>query len=353
TTPALLAWRRDGASAVGVAVRYTGVPAHRYLLFRPGARFQRVASSAAPRTLATSATTPALSTPRLSTRVNRQTAVVGQHLVDAVQVTGTAGVLHEGEWELLGPVAPDADLRCRRARWTGAPVAGRGTFTIAGDGTVRTGRTRVRQGGCYTYRERLIPSSRSLGVPWTRPGLVEETSLVGPRRPAVPAHPHVDTGGRASTGGRVTAPQGRARVVVPSAHIAAGLSWVAFHGSTLSAPRRRSGAGMWDGSVPLSSLVGTTLLTGHVSDARDRPGAFHGLRRARTGQRITTTDAAGVVRHWRVLRTVAVDRRRVPRTLFQQGIARRLVLVTCTGRVSLPGGGFHYRKNLVVEAEPW
>lgn len=353
TSPALLGWRREGASAVAVRVRYTGVPAHQYLLFRPGARYQRVASAAAPRTLTASAASPALSTPRLSTQVNRRSAVVGQVLVDAVRVTGTGGVPQEGEWELLGPVAPDRTLRCRRARWSGAPVAGSGTFTTEGDGTVHVGRTRLRRGGCYTYRERLIPSARSVGAAWTRPGLVEETSLVGPRQPAVPDHPSVDTGGRWTAGTRTPAPQHRARVVVPSGRVAAGLSAVAFRGATLPAPHRRSSAGIWTGSVPFSSLVGTTLLAGHVSDSRDRPAAFHGLRRVRVGERITTTDTAGAVRHWRVVRVVAVDRRRLPPSLFEQGIARRLVLVTCTDRITRPGGGFHYRRNLVVQAVPW
>lgn len=352
-SPTMLGWRRDGASAVSVSVRYTGVPAHQYLLFRPGARFQRVASSASRRTLTTSVATPALSAPRLSTQVNRRSAVVGQVLVDAVRVDDTRGVPHEGEWKLLGPVTPDRDLRCRRVRWAAAPVAGAGTFTTAGDGTVDVGRTRLRRGGCYTYRERLIPSVRSTGTPWTRAGLVEETSLVRPRQPVVPDHPRVDTGARWSAGTRTPAPQHRARVVVPSGRIYAGLSAVAFRGATLPAPHRRSSAGIWTGSVPLSSLVGTTLLAGHVSDSRDRPGAFHGLRRVRVGERITTTDTTGTVRHWRVVRVGTVDRRRLPASLFQQGVARRLVLVTCTDRIVRPGGGFHYRRNLVVQAVPW
>lgn len=294
----------------------------------------------------------ALVTPTLTTRVNRQRSRVGDILVDAVTVRGTQRVPHTGEWLLLGPVAPDARRRCTGARWAGAPVAARGSFTVAGDGTVQVGRTRLRRGGCYTYRERLLPSPRSAGATWTAAGLVEETSLAAPRQTPVPGHPSVDTGGRRSTPARAGRGPRQARVVVPTAGVGATLESVAFRGSTLPAPHERRRAGLWDGSVPLSSLVGTTLLAGHVSDDHDRPGAFHGLTRARVGQRITTADSSGAVRHWRIVRVRAVDRRHLPRSLFLQDISRRLVLITCTDRVSRPGGGFHYRKNLVVEAVP-
>lgn len=302
--------------------------------------------------LAEETTLVALVTPVLSTRVDRQRSRVGDTVTDAVAVTGTQGVPHTGEWLLLGPVAPDRALRCAGARWAGAPVAARGTFVVRRDGTVQVGRTRLRRGGCYTYRERLLPSTRSSGASWTPPGIAEETSLAGPRQSVVPAHPSVDTGGGRSTPARASSRAGQARVVVPTAGVGATLESVGFRGATLPAPRERRRAGLWDGSVPLSSLVGTTLLAGHVSDDHDRPGAFHGLRRARVGQRVTTVDASGVVRHWRIVRVRTFDRRHLPRSLFIQGITRQLVLVTCTDRVTLPGGGFHYRKNLVVEAVP-
>lgn len=353
TDPGLLGWRRTGARAVTVRVRYAQVPEHRYLLHRSGPRHQRVAASAGLRTLTTAATTPGLSTPTISTRVNRQRATVGDVLVDRVHVAGTRGAAMEGEWELLGPVRPDRDLRCRAARWTGAPLAARGTFRTHGDMTLDVGRAHIRRGGCYTYRERLIPSSVSLGAPWTRAGLVEETSLVAPRQPAVPRHPQVDTGGAHRAGAaRWDAIAAADRVVVPGAGVAVRLVGAAFRGTTLGAPRSRERAGLWNGSAPLSSWVGTTVVTGHVADDRDRPGAFHALRRLRVGQRVSTSEATGAVRHWRVRSVRTVDRRRLPRSLFHQGIERRLVLITCAGRVDLPGGGFHYRRNLVVEAVP-
>ncbi|KRB73975.1 hypothetical protein ASE01_18425 [Nocardioides sp. Root190] len=344
------AWHRIDGEAVTVRVRYTGVPEHRYRLHRSGARFQRVAASAGTRALTTSARTAELPTPSLTTRVNLQRALSGDVLVDAVTVRGTGGAKVAGEWRLLGPVRPDSGLRCRAVRWTGAPVAGRGTFSVTGDTTVHVGRTRVLRGGCYTYQERLTASARTMATAWTPAGLVEETSLVRPRPPAVPTHPVVDTGGQGA--GRSTS-GATARLRAPTARVSARLSGVDFRRSVLTAPVRRTDAGIWREGARLSALVGTTVVVGHVSDRRDRPGVFHRLRRLDVGDRLTTTDAGGSNLTWRVVRVRTVDRRRLPRSLFSQGIARRLVLITCTDRVRTSTGGFHYRKNLVVEAVPY
>ncbi len=349
--PLRLGWRRTGGQEVRVSVRYTDVPEHRYHLYRPGARFQRVAASAGRRSLTTSARTPALPTPSVTTRVNRQRATVGDVLVDAVTVRGTGGVKVTGEWQLLGPVAPDRSHRCRAARWAGAPLAGRGTFGVLGDDTVQVGRTRISRGGCYTYRERLLPSDWTLGTPWTAAGIVEETALVAPRQPRIPGHPHVATGGSRSTQ-RLPRAASVPKVVVPGAKVSASLHGTDFRRSVLTAPHRRTAAGIWRAGATLSALVGTTVLVGHVSDDHDRPGAFHALRGVRVGAQVRTADSAGKVQRWRVVRVRAIDRRRLPRSIFAQGVPRRLVLITCTDRVRYPGGGFHYRKNLVVEAVP-
>ncbi|XBB69074.1 class F sortase [Nocardioides sp. WV_118_6] len=120
----------------------------------------------------------------------------------------------------------------------------------------------------------------------------------------------------------------------------------------LPAPRGARHAGQWTHGAPLDALVGTTVLTGHVADDRGRPGAFAGLRSARRGDVVRVAEG-GTVRRWRVTRTWSADRSRLPRSVFTQDVARRLVLITCTDRVATPGGGFHYRRNLVVEAVPW
>lgn len=313
-------------------------------------------------------TTLVTSAPHIRTLVNRQRATEGDTLVDKVVVTGlptgpgtsdaseTSGSSLTGQWQLLGPVAPDRTGRCARASWTGAPVAGAGTFAVpltgATSATVAVGRTRITRGGCYTYREALAGSPHSAPVSWTAAGIAEETSLVGPRPVPVPHHPRVDTGGSRKGAPQHGRTRGRATVALPRLGLTATLSGIAFRGSVLPAPRGARHAGQWTHGASLDALVGTTVLTGHVADDRGRPGAFAGLRSARRGDVVRVAEG-GTVRRWRVIRTWSADRSRLPRSVFTQDVARRLVLITCTDRVATPGGGFHYRRNLVVEAVPW
>lgn len=361
----------DGTFAVGATpVTVTGCYTYR----------ERLAGSA---TTAATPWTPAglaeetalvTSTPRIRTLVNRQRATEGDTLVDRVVLTGlptgpgttshpgAAGGSLTGQWQLLGPVAPDRTGRCAHARWTGAPVAGAGTFPVpltgASTATVSVGRTRITRGGCYTYREALAASPHSAAVGWTAAGIAEETSLVGPRPAPVPKHPRVDTGGFRK--GATPAPgsirrdraPARATVALPRLGLAATLGGVAFHGSVLPAPHGARQAGRWTHGAPLDALVGTTVLTGHVADDRGRPGAFAGLRSARRGDVVRVAEG-GRTHRWRVTRTWSADRNRLPRSIFTQDVSRRLVLITCTDRVTTPGGGFHYRRNLIVEAVPW
>ncbi|MCX6402311.1 MAG: class F sortase [Propionibacteriales bacterium] len=295
------------------------------------------------------------SRPVFHTRINRQRAVAGAVLSDKVVVTGVpqgpGATALTGQWQLLGPVSAGRTQRCRGARWAGAPIANSGTFTVRRDGAVTVGRTRIRAGGCYSYRERIAATLHSEEVPWSKAGLVEETSLALPAQPSIPKHPQVDTGGA-----RGTPPTGRLRAATPQVRIpgllVADLQGVAFHRSTLPAPYGRSQAGLWTAGAPLSEVVGTTVITGHVSDNSDRPAAFHALRRVRVGQQVQTRDAAGHPLRWRVVKVRSFDRRNLPRGLFAQRVHRRLVLITCSGKVTFPGG-FHYRRNLVVEAEQW
>jgi hypothetical protein len=304
-----------------------------------------------------------VSAPRLRTRVNLQRAVVGADLVDQVVVTGlptgpgVTATSVTGQWQLLGPVAPDRSGRCAGARWAGAPITAAGSFaaplSASPTAVLTVGRTRIRTGGCYTYREQLAASALSEAAPWTAAGIAEETAIVAPQQPLVPAHPKVDTGGfRPAVRGRVAAGQ---RLSLPRTAITAELTGVGFRGAVLPAPHGRRLAGLWADGAALDAFVGTTVIAGHVSDDHDRPGVFHRLRSARVGDRVHTAarGAAGAARDWRIVRIRAVDRSRLPRSLFHQDVARRLVLITCTGRVSTSGGGFHYRKNLVVEAVPW
>ena len=106
-------------------------------------------------------------------------------------------------------------------------------------------------------------------------------------------------------------------------------------------------------SAGIDDLIGTTIVAGHVSDLQDRPGAFGRLNSAQPGDVISYRGTDGQVHRFKVTRTATYDRERaLPRRLFRTTGAHRLVLISCTDRATYPGGGWHYRKNIVVTATP-
>jgi hypothetical protein len=290
-------------------------------------------------------------TPVLSTQVNRQRATAGAYLVDRVYVTGTHGATVTGRWKLLGPIAPTLSGSCRGLDWSTAPTRAHGTFTVHGDGTYTVGRTQATTAGCYTYREQLLASNATSATTWTKPGIVAETSAVKPQQPYVPDHPQIGTGfdGQLPLFGRLA-------VVAQSVKIAALNMKAALVGSSfthgeLLPPADVSKGGIWSEGAKLNALVGTSVLFGHVSDAHDRPGAFGKLKRAKVGQ-IVTTVSNGKVRKWKITAINVVDRSRLPRSIFNQAMVRRLVLVTCANKIVHADGTFHYRSNRIVTARP-
>lgn len=106
-------------------------------------------------------------------------------------------------------------------------------------------------------------------------------------------------------------------------------------------------------SAGIGERIGTSIIAGDVSDNSDRPGAFWKLRKARVGQVVRVRDADGKVQKYRISsRSEHLRSQRLPRRLFNTAGQHRLALVTCTDKVTYPGGGFHYTKNLVVIAKP-
>lgn len=296
-------------------------------------------------------TTLVRSVPRLATTASSGTAIAGETVVDRVSVSGLGegSTRVEGRWQLLGPIAPNDRHGCGGLDWSHAPTAARGTFTVTRDGLVTVGRHRLRAGGCYTYRERLEASPVSAGAPWDRPGIRAETVLTWPAAPVVPAHPTVPAGGAVPAQVHSVV---RGSVSLAATGLRAALHPVAFDGDALTPPGDIRTAGLWRQGASLDSLVGTSVLVGHVSDYHDRPGAFHRLWGARAGQTILTVAADGATTRWRITRVYLTAKRALPAGLFRQGLIRRLVLVTCGDEVHYADGHFHYRSNLVVEAVP-
>lgn len=286
--------------------------------------------------------------PQLRTSVNRQRATAGATLVDEVSVTGTGGARLTGLWKILGPVAANARGTCSRLGWSGAPVLARGRFQVHGDGVYLVGRVVAARAGCYTYQEGVQASPTTHPAGWTTPGIVAETTVVLPTQPVVPDHPFVSTGFEGVLPGHGLDRSGPAGSVSTTG-VRASLSPVEFHRGGLTPSKR--GAGIWGSGADLRAVAGTTVIAGHVSDDHDSPLAFHGLNAAKVGQ-VVVTRSGGQVQRWRITSVRQVPRGALERSIFEQTMRRRLVLVTCSHRVVTSGGHFHYTHNRVVAAVP-
>ncbi len=328
--------------------------------------------AASPPGLASETTLVTRRVPTVTTLVSAQRSLVGDRLRDEVRLRGLRSADRVVvRWWLLGPVAPDGSGTCRDLDWAGAPVADQGTVTARGNGTRRTRGTTVSTAGCYTYRERL-PRTPATEAVATLPGLVVETSLV--TRPVTPVVPEIPSGFAIGLDD-VDLPTRRARIRYLhrrySAPPSSGLLARRTSGGTLTLRRLRIGApvaavGLDRGTMAIpddpgqvgwlrttataGDLLGSSVMSGHVSDRHDRPGALWRLREARAGDVIRWREPGGVVRRFEVSRVRRYPRRvGVPAALLRTTGPHLLHLVTCTGR-RRTSGGFHYADNLVVTA---
>ncbi|MEH3033930.1 MAG: class F sortase [Aeromicrobium erythreum] len=145
-----------------------------------------------------------------------------------------------------------------------------------------------------------------------------------------------------------------AAVALAAVGIDAPLDPIRFRGSVLDPPSDVHRVGWWADGTDVASARGDrpTVLAGHVSDGRDRPGAFASLHDVRVGMTVVTRDADDRVAVWRVARIRTFAKDELPRETFLPAGRRVLRLITCDTRVVRPDGRFHYEDNLVVEAEP-
>jgi hypothetical protein len=75
------------------------------------------------------------------------------------------------------------------------------------------------------------------------------------------------------------------------------------------------------------------------------------LVRLRPGARVRVRTGARTYL-FRAVRVRSYPKARLPRGVFSQSGPHRLVLITCSHKVTYPNGAFHYAQNLVVIARP-
>jgi len=142
-------------------------------------------------------------------------------------------------------------------------------------------------------------------------------------------------------------------IELPALGISAHLVPEAVDAQQLTIPPAAE-VGWWIGGAAPDARAtsGTTLLAAHVNlDGEE--GAFAPLYRAEYGDRIYLTDSQGRRSAWAVVAVATVAKADVPQSIFTATGRRRLVLVTCTGKlIATRGHGHSYDSNLIVTALP-
>jgi hypothetical protein len=299
---------------------------------------QRLAAPSSQRVSAT-VTATVEATPVVTASASAEVVGPGTTIFARIGVTGLGETVATIEVQLFGPFRSRSDLRC-----VGRPYS-RSMVTAEGDSTIRSPATEVAEAGFYTYRARVL-SAPGVAASTTECARAAATSLT---RPMILTGSG-DAAGEASArarGGSVPT-----RVRLDAVGIDAPVTPIAIDldRGALGVPRDVGRAGWWkDGAAP-GAASGAILISGHVDTARDGPGAFFSLRRARAGDRVRVTAGSGRTFVYRVVSVRNYRKEALPTSIFSRRGRGRLVLVTC-------GGPFdpatrRYRDNVVVTAVP-
>ncbi|MCR1783987.1 sortase [Nocardioides carbamazepini] len=285
--------------------------------------------------------------PTLTTATSDAKALVGAELHDSVTITGfTAGGTSTGSATLYGPFSSPSAAMC-----TADTRVGSVPFTPA-NGTVRTPSVTVTKPGYYTWVA-SITADQFNNATTHACGLAAETSLV--HRPENKVR-HIDTGFNGvdpGAAGRAALPGSPKRVKVPALGLNAKVTQVGLTDVRANVPKSRNLLGWLQTSARLDDAIGTTVVVGHVSDNRDRPGAFYDIKRLKAGKTVKVKGSDGKTYRYKVVTKKRFSRAKpLPESLFSMTGAPRVLLVTCTNKVTRPDGHFHYRDNLVVTLKP-
>ncbi|WGX97187.1 VaFE repeat-containing surface-anchored protein [Nocardioides sp. L-11A] len=290
----------------------------------------------------TADSTPGPAAVSLTTETSKATVKPGAEVFDTVTISGfVPGHGATGSATLYGPFATRDEMAC-------TPQHAVGTVSFApANGVIRTPSVKVARTGYYTWVAATTADSRNAAATHAC-GLASETTLV--RKPSYRA-PVVATG-FSSPGADVAGRRKATRLSIPSLGVNARTTMVGIKKGAVQVPGQVARTGQLRKSAAAGDLIGTTVIAGHVSDRHDRPGAFWKLTRVRPGQVVTVREGNRTVRY----QVDSVERfsraKRLPQRFFSTVGEHRLVLISCAGRVTTAGGGFHYRQNVVVTATP-
>jgi len=121
------------------------------------------------------------------------------------------------------------------------------------------------------------------------------------------------------------------------------------HDGALGVPENPRVLGWWSGSALPGQPRGSVVVDGHVDSARTGEGALFHLAQLVPGAQILVTTTAGTATYVVTARAIYA-RSSLPRQVFDQHGAARLVLLTCGG--SFNRRTHHYDDNVVVFATP-
>lgn len=281
--------------------------------------------------------------PKLRTRASDGRVAPGRPIHDRVHVTGLArGAEVRATARLYGPFASRTAAACRPAHLA------RSVSWRVSNGWNRSPSVTVNRPGIYTWRT-TTKATGSYGAGRHACALAAETTLVA--KPSYGA-PVISGGFSGVLPGYSTA-RGRSPVLIARGiGVRAPIASTGAVDGQMALPSDVGVVGWLRRSAAYGDKIGTTVVAGHVSDRRDRPGALWNLSRAKRGQLITI-GRTGAIQRYRVISTRTLDRtRRLPHRYFATTGPHRLILISCTGRVVTTGGRFHYTKYQVVIARP-
>lgn len=111
--------------------------------------------------------------------------------------------------------------------------------------------------------------------------------------------------------------------------------------------------GLSSAGATLAAPDGTVLAAGHVNDYNQGYGALYQLSTIQPGALVVVTGNDGSPTRWVTDALANVNKSVLPQDIFDAHGERRLVLVTCGGKIlTLPNGAHTYADNIVVSAAP-